>query len=380
MFVHCCELMKIPSFKNIHLVAGEAGLDRHVSWVYVLQTPSLEDWVHGGEFMFVVNNNNVYEILEEAVSHQLSGVVILKSQKNESKLNSEIINFANKEKMPLFEMDYHIKLIDITRDISNYIVHRQEKIEYLSGFFYNMLFSSNLSKEEIDEYAIEFGYHHEQVCFITVLKSKDISKLDQVRLSMQMYIDNPNVHFLSMIFSSCIIILTFAAPNAIKKAKSLLKSVYSILNEKYSDMLCMAIGSTCHSLTDVRHSYFKAMKSISLCTKENGVIDYDELGFPRLVLNMTNEEDLKEYVNFTLGKIKEYDENNQSCFLQTMKAYILCNGNISKASTQLYIHRNTCVYRIAKIKELFNIDLDDPYIRADVLNCLCIMQYLDMMN
>ena len=95
MAVQCYELLKIPSFKNIKLVAGETGLHRQVTWVYVLQTPSLKEWVYGGEFMFVVNHNNVSQIIQEAVSHRLSGVVVLKNEQNESNLNEEIINYAN---------------------------------------------------------------------------------------------------------------------------------------------------------------------------------------------------------------------------------------------------------------------------------------------
>lgn len=379
MFVQCNELMKIPSFKNIHLMAGEAGLDRKVSWVYILQTPSLEDWVHGGELMFVVNNKNLSKILEEAVSHQLAGVVILKSEQNESNLNDEILQYANKENMPLFEMDYHIKLLDITRDISSYIIQKQNKVDYLDRFFYNLLFATKLNKEEIDEYAMNFGYHHDHECFIAVLKSAEATtKLEQIKLSLQLYLEDSDIIFQSIIISNHIVILAFVVPELMYKAKKILKSAYHILYEKYSDMLCMGVGSTCVSLYDVCHSYYQAMKSIRLCTKENSIIDYHTLGFPRLVLDMTNEEGLKEYATFILGKVIEHDKKNETIFLKTLEAYILCNGNISKASARLYIHRNTCVYRMEKIKEIFHIEFDDPHIRADIINCLCIIRYFNM--
>jgi PucR family transcriptional regulator, proline-responsive transcriptional activator len=379
MFVHCNELMNIPSFKNIHLIAGESGLERKVSWVYILQTPSLEDWVHGGELMFVVNNKNVYNILEEAVSHQLAGVVVLKSEENESNINEEIIRYANKENMPLFEMDYHIKLLDITRDISNYIFQKQKREDYLERFFYNLLFVTKLNNEDIDEYAMHFGYQLGQVCFIAVLKyEEDTSKLEQIRLSLQLYIDDSNVILQSIIISNYIVILAFVVPEYMNKAKKLLKSAFHILYDKYSEKLCIGIGSTCHSLYDVRQSYYQAMKSLRLCTKENVIIDYHELGFPRLLLNITNEENLEEYATFTLGKIMNHDKKNDTFFLKTLETYILCNGNISKTAANLFIHRNTCIYRMEKIKELFNLDYDDPYIRANILNSLCIIKYLNM--
>jgi hypothetical protein len=377
LFVQCYELMKIPSFKHIHLVAGESGLDRQVTWVYVLQTPSLEDWVYGGEFMFVVNHENVYQIVEESLSRQLSGVVILKNKQNESNLNDEIINFANEQQLPLFEMDYHIKILDITRDISTYIIHKQEKENYLNHFFYKLLLAEDFCKKDIDEFALHLGYHHDQTCLISTIYSEDVSKLSQISISLQLYINASNGHFVSTIISPYIVILAFDAPDSIKRNKKLLKSIFSMLNEKYPDMLYMGIGNTCSSLYKVRYSYIKSIKSIPLCQKEKRIIDYDELGFSRLLLGTLETEELQEYATCFLGKVKEHDKKNQTSFLDTIEAYILCNGNINKTSAKLYIHRNTCIYRLAKIKELFQIDLDDPYIQADILNSLHIFRFLN---
>ncbi|WP_428911707.1 PucR family transcriptional regulator [Niallia sp. Krafla_26] len=377
MLVQCYELMKIPSFKNIHLVSGEAGLGRQVTWVYVLTTPFLEDWVHGGEIMFVVNHQNVLQIVEEAATKHLSAVVVLKNEQNESLLNEEIINLSNKEQLPLFEMDYRTKILDITKDISTYIIHKQEKVDYINHFFYNILFSENPSQKGFEEYMIHIGIHEDDNCFITTLYSEDPSKLEQIEVSLQLNLGDPHIHFLTMIFSPYIITLTFAVPSSIKKAKKLMKSVFSMLSEKYPDMLYMGIGNTCTSLSDVHCSYLKSVKSIPLCTKEKRIIDYEELGFPRLLLNALDFDEIKEYADSFLKEIKEYDERNRTFFLQTIEAYILNNGNISKTSTQLYIHRNTCVYRLDKIKELFRIDLDDPNTRIDMLNSLNIYRFLD---
>lgn len=170
-------------------------------------------------------------------------------------------------------------------------------------------------------------------------------------------------------------ILPYTRPDSIKKAKILLKSSFSILNEKFPDLLCMGIGNTSNSLNNIRNSYKESMNSIALSTDEKRIIDYAELGFPRLLFN-TKEEELEEYASYILGNVKEHDEEHQSSFLETMEAYILCNGNISKTSSQLYIHRNTCIYRISRIKELFQIDLDNAYTRAEVLNCLYIYRFL----
>lgn len=377
MYVSCFDLMSLPSFKKIQLVGGESGLDRKVSWVYILQTPSLKDWIYGGEIMFVLNNKNIYNVLEEAVSYGIAGVVVLKSEKNESLLNEEIINFANSQNLPLFEMDYNVKILDVTKDISTFILHKHEKVDYINYFFYNILFSEQLSKTDIEDFKLNFRLIREDICFVSTIQSKDISVLNNIHVSLQMYLDAIGIRFITMVLNNSIVIMTFTVPDLITKSKRILKSSFNMLNEKYSDILYMGIGKTCTSMYDIKYSYKKSVKSISLCTNEKRIIDYDELGFSRILLNSIHEDDLKEYANFVLGDIKEHDEKNNTEFLQTMETYVLCNGNINKASTQLYIHRNTCIYRIAKINELFQIDLDDPHTRADVLNCITINQFLD---
>lgn len=167
-------------------------------------------------------------------------------------------------------MDYNISLLDITRAISTYIIHKKEKVDYLSYFFYNILFAETLNEDEIDEFTLNYGFN----------------------------------------------------------------------TEKFSDFIYMGIGSICSSLIDVRHSYLKSMRSIALCTDEMRIIDYEELGFPRLLLGTIAEEELVEYAKHTLEKVKDHDKKFQTDFLKTMKSYILHNGNINKTSAELYIHRN----------------------------------------
>lgn len=375
MYVKCYELMKVPAFKNIQLIAGGSGLNRLVSWVYILTTPYLEEWVHGGELLFIVNNENIDKVLKEAVLQQIAGVVILKNKENKSIISGNMIDFSNEENLPLFEMDYNVRLLDVTREISAYIMQKQEKVDYLDYFFHNILFSEKLEKKNIDDFISHYGFHREDIFFITTINSKDNFKLMEIQSTIEGYIEDEDFRFLLNNLNSYILILAYTKVNFIKKAKTLLKSSFLMLNEKYPNTLYMGIGNTCDSLEDVRNSYRNAMNSITLSREENRIIDYDELGFPRLLFN-TKEEELEDYAEFILGEIKRHDEENESDYLETIETYILSNGNISEASSKLYIHRNTCVYRISRINELFQMDLDDPYTRGEILNCLYIYRFL----
>lgn len=376
MYVKCYELMKLPVFKNIHLAAGASGLNRLVSWPYVSTTPSLRGWIRGGELVFIVNNDDLTQVLEEAVLYHVAGVVVLKNDANRSCLNDDLIDFANLEGLPLFEMDYDMKLVDVTREVGAFLMNKQKKVNYLDNFFHTILFSDPLDPEKADNFMLHYGFHSEDRFFITTLHTADPSRLSDLQLSLQPYIEEPDVQFLMIQLDSYLALLAVCRPDHIKTAKTLLKSVFPILKERFPGLRTMTIGSTCDSLHDIRSSYQRSMKSTALCTDEIRIIDYETLGFERLLLN-AEESDLAEYAKFVLGAVKEYDEENDSSFLKTMETFILFNGNISKTASRLYIHKNTCIYRIARIGELFQIDLNDPDVRADVLNCLKIYRFLD---
>lgn len=60
-----------------------------------------------------------------------------------------------------------------------------------------------------------------------------------------------------------------------------------------------------------------------------------------------------------LDSIKNYDQINHSEYFLTLKAYLFCNMDYLATADKLCIHKNTVIYRIKKIHELFQINLED---------------------
>ena len=58
----------------------------------------------------------------------------------------------------------------------------------------------------------------------------------------------------------------------------------------------------------------------------------------------------------TLNKIINYDNQNKSNYLETLKYYLNNKCSISNTSRDLYIHRHTLRYRLERIEKLCNID------------------------
>ncbi len=78
-----------------------------------------------------------------------------------------------------------------------------------------------------------------------------------------------------------------------------------------------------------------------------------------------------------LRKLRAYDESHENNLVPLLQAYIECGGNIAQTSRRLFIHRNTCLYRLRRIREVGDIDLDDSRQRLILAMVFAIEAYCD---
>ena len=72
-----------------------------------------------------------------------------------------------------------------------------------------------------------------------------------------------------------------------------------------------------------------------------------------------NDIELKDFVMEILGELIQYDEENNSDYVNTLQVYLEEGKNIGETAQKLYVHRNTIKYRVTKVEEILNIDLED---------------------
>ena len=87
---------------------------------------------------------------------------------------------------------------------------------------------------------------------------------------------------------------------------------------------------------------------------EKDVINYETLGIGRLIYQLPTtlcEMFLQEV--FKRGSLESLDRET----LMTLQAFFENNLNVSETSRKLFVHRNTLVYRLEKIKKLTGLDL-----------------------
>lgn len=121
----------------------------------------------------------------------------------------------------------------------------------------------------------------------------------------------------------------------------------------------LGIGRLYPLASDLCRSLQEARQAVSLGRfrqPENGITCYEELGVLKLLSHIRTEE-LDDFVQETLGPLLEYDEENNTGYLDTLEAYFQENESLPKASERLFIHVNTLRNRLKKIQEILGVEL-----------------------
>ncbi len=142
----------------------------------------------------------------------------------------------------------------------------------------------------------------------------------------------------------------------------------------------VGIGSPVLHLRELADRYKEAQTAIEVgkvFENDQTVISYESLGIGRIIYQLPTtlcEMFLAEV--FKKSPIESLDQET----LYTINKFFENNLNVSETSRKLFVHRNTLVYRLEKIKKLTGLDLRE-FDHAIVFKvALMVKQYLDSQN
>lgn len=119
----------------------------------------------------------------------------------------------------------------------------------------------------------------------------------------------------------------------------------------------LGIGSVATNIKDIAKSYKEARIALEVgkvFDEEKNIINYDNLGIARLIYQLPTT--LCELFLSEVFKKESIDSLDQET-LYTIQKFFENNLNVSETSRQLYVHRNTLVYRLDKVRKITGLDL-----------------------
>ena len=132
------------------------------------------------------------------------------------------------------------------------------------------------------------------------------------------------------------------------------------VTEQY--VLNIGVGEPAERLINARRSFTQAQEAIRVSgtlSSTAGAHFYEDLIIYQLLSSGVESEQSMELYTLSIRGLVEYDRQNETNMVETLDCYFACNCNVSETAKALFIHRNTLIYRIDKIRSILGRDLKD---------------------
>lgn len=183
--------------------------------------------------------------------------------------------------------------------------------------------------------------------------------------------------------NSVILVKALKEDTSEEALQKIANTIVAMLNTEALLNVRVAYGTVVQELKDVSKSYKEAKMALEvgrIFYAEKDVASYSALGIGRLIYQLPVNL-CKIFVQEIFGDNVPGDLDEET--LNTLNKFFENNLNVSETSRQLFVHRNTLVYRIEKIQKATGLDLrsfDDALTFKIALMVVNYMKYLEALE
>ena len=189
---------------------------------------------------------------------------------------------------------------------------------------------------------------------VRVVSTNDVSAYDVIQ---NLFPDKQKDFVFNISESDIVLIKEIKSGIDSKDLEKLARSIVDTLSSEFYTKAIVGIGTSVVGIKDLARSFKEAQVALEVgkvFDTDQSIVSYDNLGIARLIYQLPTtlcNTFLKEV--FKTGSIDSLDHET----LFTIHKFFENNLNVSETSRKLFVHRNTLVYRLEKIKKLTGLDL-----------------------
>ena len=395
--VTCRDILNLK-LDGMELIAGEEGLDRIVSWSYIVQTRPYEDHMNQGNFAMIVVDDvrfdfeEVARSMEELYALGISGLAVSVTEDKEE-VPSFIIERAEEMKLPLFYIRWEgASFVDIAQGIGALILDTDVQNKRTGDYLYNLLFGYEINEKYVEKLSGQFGFDFTKFYRVGIIVvdrtyginlEQDEHVYEYYANCLQREVKGIDGKPMFMRFLNKFVLLFEARED--KKIERELERILRTLDDSFQfkgkiRSTCI-LGEAYRSPKDFGKSYqeaksFITRKDVLPNARSKKVISASAMGIYKFMFNSGNQAEVLQYCNEKLKKLEEYDHANGAFLCDTLIAFYMNGFNAIKTAEELYIHRNSLQYRLNKIKELLEMELNDYVEYLDLVNCILVKKWM----
>lgn len=366
MHVTCRDLLKLPSMRSLRLVAGEKGLDHIVTWPYFAEGYELRPWLNGGELIIYSTleenrKGNSLEKLIRVCREADAACILIYVNEQFTEIPEELITLGNKLEIPLFEVPWEVKVVQLTREISNYIFKCNNQDDFMGELLKNIL----LGKEENVwsgglENLITLRENKGYVMAVMMIYAQDYYELPKIfnyyRSCLQYALSGLFRNVCSCILKNLLVFLIPQEDVDVYKLGDRLQNILNGIEDRNQKLeLFTGISRGHENYKEIPLAFKEALYAVQYVEsrKEEKVFQYyEDFGIEKILFEMPDTREMERLFRAYIGILVENDLEYDGKLCDTLLAFLENNCDLNITSEKLFIHKNSLRYRLKKIENL----------------------------
>ncbi len=379
---------------ELNLIAGDDGLDSIMYWLYIAEDPDNVAFFRSGELVIttgvLIRNDSdaLLRFIKTLKTKDTCGLIINTGKYiNREEIPDTVINYCNKNNFPLLTMPWHIHIYDISRDYYNRIFYDSTKDDDLSNALHNICNDA----KPATEYRTLLEKHNlnpEQTYRLSIINllKNDGSNFDMKTIPDYAYYLNLlrfsfiRHNFTGHLFLDGSLIIVVAKDITSNNLRILLSDIESRLpSSKNYFTYHIGISDVAVNMSILPVAYNHALYALRFATATKVSHSfYDDLGVLKLIYEIKDVSVIEKYVHDKLGKVLDYDSQHNTALKDTLKSYLLNQGNISAVASECFCHRNTVSNRIELLTNELDLHIEDRKERFELMVALFLRDHTFM--
>lgn len=226
-----------------------------------------------------------------------------------------------------------------------------DKFNFMKNVILDNILTGDLMAKAKD---LRIAYDQQRIVFL--VKTLNFSDLSVHEILQGLFPDRLH-DFVVSIDENTYVLVKEINTYSTEQCKEIARSIISTLSSEAMCHAIVGIGTVSHNITTLAKSYKDASVALEVgkvFDTDKDIVSYDNLGIARLIYHLPTT--LCELFLSEVFKKESIDVLDQET-IYTIQKFFENNLNVSETSRQLYVHRNTLVYRLDKVQKLTGLDL-----------------------
>ena len=350
----------------------ESCFGKKISWVHMVEDKEFTYLLHGGELIFNSGLNydseeGLKSFIDCLLKAQAGGLVVAVQQKDF--ITKKIIDYCNRIQFPLFRASWQTSYLEIMHRFSEMIISDERNETNLIAALKNAIYYPKDDKLYRNHFERN-GYFDGKSYVISVLGFHDSKKrVDEYwrRLEKMLTYSLPG----SVVYQEqdmLVVLSTGYEPDELQEE-------FQRFCQKEPE-LTVAIGSVNEQTRYIHNSYENAVTTYNLAGTvfNERILCYDNLGIYQILTDRNDEKIYSAFVETTLGKLIEYDEENNTEYVSLLETFFANECNLTQTAAALFFHKNTLKYKMNAIREILGYDIMSNENRMNIMISLAILR------